>query len=33
VQDADHFFAGKLDQLNQAITEWQTERHPELNKP
>jgi alpha/beta superfamily hydrolase len=33
VQDADHFFAGKLDQLDQAITEWLTERHSELSKP
>jgi alpha/beta superfamily hydrolase len=32
VQDADHFFAGKLDQLDQAINIWLTERHPELHK-
>ena len=32
VHDADHFFAGKLDQLDQAITNWLTERHPELRK-
>jgi uncharacterized protein len=32
VQDADHFFAGKLDQLDQAITTWLTERHPQLHK-
>ncbi|MGH9741537.1 MAG: alpha/beta hydrolase [Candidatus Acidiferrum sp.] len=30
VEDADHFFVGKLDQVNQAITAWFTERHPEL---
>jgi uncharacterized protein len=30
VQDADHFFAGFLDQLDQAITTWLVERHPEL---
>jgi alpha/beta superfamily hydrolase len=32
VQDADHFFAGFLDQLDQAITTWLVERHPELKK-
>jgi uncharacterized protein len=26
---ADHFFAGKLDQVNQAITAWMTERYPQ----
>jgi uncharacterized protein len=30
VPDADHFFAGKLDHLNRAITEWLTRRHPEF---
>jgi uncharacterized protein len=30
VEDADHFFLGKLDQLDRAITAWLTERHPEL---
>jgi alpha/beta superfamily hydrolase len=30
VEDADHFFVGKLDQVNQAITTWLTERDPEL---
>lgn len=30
VNDADHFFLGKLDQLNYAITAWLTERHPNL---
>jgi alpha/beta superfamily hydrolase len=30
VPDADHFFAGKLDRLDRAITEWLTTRHPEL---
>lgn len=32
VQGADHFFAGQLDQLDQAITTWLTERHPTLEK-
>jgi uncharacterized protein len=32
IQDAGHFFAGFLDQLDQAITTWLTERHPELRK-
>jgi uncharacterized protein len=32
VHDADHFFAGKLDQLDQAITNWLMERHPELQE-
>ena len=30
VEGADHFFAGKLDQLNRAITGWIADRHPEL---
>jgi alpha/beta superfamily hydrolase len=30
VPDADHFFAGKLDRLDRAITEWLTNRHTEL---
>jgi uncharacterized protein len=30
VPSADHFFTGKLDQLDRAITRWLTERHPEL---
>jgi hypothetical protein len=30
VEDADHFFVGKLDQVNAAITAWLTERNPEL---
>ena len=30
VEDADHFFVGKLDQVDRAITEWLAERHPEL---
>lgn len=33
VQDADHFFAGRLDEVEQAITGWLTERHPQLQKP
>jgi uncharacterized protein len=31
VPGADHFFAGKLDQLNKAITEWLTTRSADLN--
>ena len=30
VEDADHFFVGKLDQVDRAITAWLTERNPEL---
>ncbi len=30
VQGADHFFTGKLDQLDGAITMWLTERYPQL---
>jgi alpha/beta superfamily hydrolase len=30
VDGADHFFAGKLDQLNRAITTWLAERHRQL---
>jgi uncharacterized protein len=30
VPDADHFFTGKLDQLDSAITTWLTERYPQL---
>jgi uncharacterized protein len=32
VPQADHFFAGHLDQLDQAITTWLIERHPQLQK-
>lgn len=32
VQGADHFFAGYLDHLDQAITSWLIERHPELHR-
>lgn len=32
VQDADHFFVGRLDQVDQAITNWLIERHPQLSK-
>jgi uncharacterized protein len=28
VPGADHFFVGKLDQLDRAITEWLMARHP-----
>jgi uncharacterized protein len=30
VEDADHFFAGHLDEFNAAIAAWLTERHPAL---
>ena len=30
VQGADHFFAGKLDQVDEAIRGWLKERHPEI---
>jgi uncharacterized protein len=30
VEGADHFFAGHLDQLDQAITEWVRSHHPDL---
>jgi uncharacterized protein len=33
VEEADHFFAGKLDQVNQAITVWMTERYPQPGEP
>jgi len=29
VEDADHFFVGKLDQVDRAITGWLAERNPE----
>lgn len=32
VPGADHFFAGHLDQVDQAITTWLMERHPQLQK-
>lgn len=32
VQDADHFFAGHLNELDRAISDWLTERHAELHK-
>jgi uncharacterized protein len=32
VQDADHFFAGQLEKVDEAICEWLTLRHPELHK-
>lgn len=32
VEDADHFFTGKLDQLGRAITTWLTERHRQALK-
>jgi alpha/beta superfamily hydrolase len=30
VKGADHFFAGHLDELRRAITNWLLPRHPEL---
>jgi alpha/beta superfamily hydrolase len=30
VEDADHFFAGHLDEFDRAVTDWMVERHPEL---
>ena len=30
VEGGDHFFAGKLDQVGLAITDWLTGRHPEI---
>jgi alpha/beta superfamily hydrolase len=30
VEQADHFFAGHLDEFNAAIAAWLTERHPQL---
>jgi uncharacterized protein len=32
VQGADHFFAGHLEELDQAITSWVMERHPGLQR-
>jgi uncharacterized protein len=32
VHGADHFFAGKLDQLRLAITDWVTDRHSQIHK-
>jgi len=31
VENADHFFAGHLDEFNAAVSAWLTERHPELH--
>jgi uncharacterized protein len=33
VEEADHFFVGKLDQVDRAITAWLKERNPELFPP
>jgi alpha/beta superfamily hydrolase len=33
VHGADHFFAGHLNELHQAITSWLIERHPQLQRP
>ena len=33
VEDADHFFVGKLDRVDHAITAWLTGRNPELLAP
>ena len=32
VEDADHFFVGKLDQVDAAITHWMSERISDLGK-
>jgi uncharacterized protein len=32
IENADHFFAGHLDEFNAAITNWLTARHPELSR-
>ena len=32
VSDADHFFTGKLDDVDRAITSWLTDHHPGLNQ-
>lgn len=32
VNDADHFLTGKLDQLDRALTNWLTKRHPHSRK-
>jgi len=32
VPDADHFFAGHLDEVDQAISNWLMERHPNLKR-
>jgi len=31
VKRVDHFFAGKLNELDAAVTDWMLERHPELS--
>ena len=33
VAGAEHFFAGKLDQVDAAIRAWVTQRHPEIAEP
>lgn len=32
VHGADHFFSGRLDELDRAITEWLADHHPELRQ-
>jgi uncharacterized protein len=32
VENADHFFAGHLDEFNAAISAWLTARHPQLHR-
>jgi alpha/beta superfamily hydrolase len=32
IPGVDHFFTGKLDQLDRATTMWLTDRHPDLNR-
>ncbi|MGH7837969.1 MAG: alpha/beta hydrolase, partial [Candidatus Binataceae bacterium] len=33
VEGADHFFAGKLGEVNVAIDSWIAERHPQISRP
>jgi uncharacterized protein len=32
IPGVDHFFSGKLDQLDRAVTSWQGDRHPDLKR-
>jgi len=32
VQDVDHFFTGRLEEVDRAICDWLCERHPDLHK-
>jgi alpha/beta superfamily hydrolase len=33
IEAAEHFFVGKLDELDQALANWLTARHPQLGAP